>query len=199
MSLGGDDVRPFTPVAAVASQFVLSAKRGDDPGDAARVLMYPGELARGLWQRAVCATSKSSPSDRCDKPWPPPWKDSVDTDELKTYFRRVSKVFGSKITHVIAGSFFSVGAALLALVRGDTATLGLFSCVMIGYPIMTTRGTGVQPLWGLVPFLALVYMTTSITSQRQAAAARRRAKLRAKEGKAPSVATTGEGEAKKER
>ena len=48
MSLGGDDVRPFTPVAAVASQFVLSAKRGDDPGDAARVLMYPGELARGL-------------------------------------------------------------------------------------------------------------------------------------------------------
>ena len=48
-----------------------------------------------------------------------------------------------------------------------------------------------QPLWGLVPFLALAYMTTSITS--------RRAKLRAKEGKAPSVATTGEGEAKKER
>ena len=128
-----------------------------------------------------------------------PWKDSVDTDELKTYFRRVSKVFGSKITHVIAGSFFSVGAALLALVRGHTATLGLFSCVMIGYPIMTTRGTGVQPLWGLVPFLALAYMTTSITSQRQAAAARRRAKLRAKEGKAPSVTTTGDGEAKKER
>ena len=40
MSLGGDDVRPFTPVAAVASQFVLSAKRGDDPGDAARAVSY---------------------------------------------------------------------------------------------------------------------------------------------------------------
>ena len=141
MSLGGDDVRPFTPVAAVASQFVLGAKRGDDPGDAARVLMYPGELARGLWQRAVCATSILSLRP-VRQALASPWKDSVDTDELKTYFRRVSKVFGSKITHVIAGSFFSVGAALLALVRGDTATLGLFSCVMIGYPIMTTRAPG---------------------------------------------------------
>ena len=28
----GDDVRPFTPVAAVASQFVLTARPGDDAG-----------------------------------------------------------------------------------------------------------------------------------------------------------------------
>ena len=57
-----------------------------------------------------------------------------------------------------------------------------------------------QPLWGLVPFLVLAYQTTSITSQRQAAAARRKAKLRAKEGKAPAVAAEGnDEEAKKER
>jgi hypothetical protein len=55
-----------------------------------------------------------------------------------------------------------------------------------------------QPLWGLVPFLVLAYQTTSITSQRQAAAARRKAKLRAKEGKAPAVAAEGNDE-KKER
>lgn len=195
----GDDVRPFTPVAAVASQFVLTSRPGDDAGDAVRVLMYPGELSRGLWQRAVCVTSKKT-SGRCDKPWPPKWKDSVSTDELKTYFRRVSSVFGSKITHIIAGSFFSVGGALLASVRGDAGTLGLFAMVMIGYPVLTTRGAGLQPLWGLVPFLVLAYQTTSITSQRQAAAARRKAKLRAKEGKAPAVAAEGnDEEAKKER
>ena len=55
-----------------------------------------------------------------------------------------------------------------------------------------------QPLWGLVPFLVLAYQTTSITSQRQAAAGRRKAKLRAKEGKAPAVAAEGKDE-KKER
>ena len=49
----GDDVRPFTPVAAVASQFVLTARPGDDAGDAVRVLMYPGELSRGLATRSL--------------------------------------------------------------------------------------------------------------------------------------------------
>ena len=85
MSLGGDDVRPFTPVAAVASQVVLSAKREDDPGDGEGVDV-PWRARAGALATRSLRHIRPSPSDRYDKPWPPPWKDSVDTDELKTYF-----------------------------------------------------------------------------------------------------------------
>ena len=52
-------------------------------------------------------------------------------------------LFGNKKPQIIAGSFFALGGAMMAVLRGNAGTLGLFSVVMLLWPLLSS--TGVTP------------------------------------------------------
>lgn len=60
----------------------------------------------------------------------------------------------------------------LTLRRGNAGTLGIFSVVMMVWPLLSSPDA--TPLWGLLVYVALAWQTMSISRARHAAAAKRR-------------------------
>jgi len=130
IKFGSDKARPFTPITTVAAQLVLTVEDSPDapgdPGDAVRALLYPGELVWGAWDAYVCATSDKvcTPAERA---WVPQWGSFASVKYLKGHDRQLTRVFGNKKPQILAGSFFAAAGAVVAAIRGNAGTLGIFS------------------------------------------------------------------------
>ena len=189
-----------SPLDVVASQLVLPVEHGSngakrnkaqtdgDPGDLVRALLYPGELGRSVLDAYACATDKKKKCSREMAATLPDWKSAADVRKLKRLDARLNSVFGSKKTTLIAGSFFTVGAAFQAATKGSPGTLGVFSVVALLWSLVSA-GRAVAPDVGLVIVLAMTYQ-----SYRIAGAAKR---ARAKKRKAEIERVRAEGEAEK--
>ena len=190
----------ISPLDVVASQLVLPVEHGangakrnkaqadGDPGDLVRALLYPGELGRSVLDAYACATDKKKKCSREMAATLPDWKSAADARKLKRLDARLNSVFGSKKTTLIAGSFFTVGAAFQAATKGSPGTLGVFSVVALLWSLVSA-GRAVAPDVGLVIVLAMTYQ-----SYRIAGAAKR---ARAKKRKAEIERVRAEGEAEK--
>ena len=190
----------ISPLDVVASQLVLPVEQGangakrhkvqadGDPGDLVRALLYPGELGRSVLDAYACATDKGKKCSREMRATFPEWKSAADVRKLKRLDARLNSVFGSKKTTLIAGSFFTVGAAFQAATKGSPGTLGVFSVVALLWSLVSA-GRAVAPDVGLVIVLAMMYQ-----SYRIAGAAKR---ARAKKRKAEIERVRAEAEAEK--
>ena len=192
----------ISPLDVVASQLVLPVEHGangakrnkaqadGDPGDLVRALLYPGELGRSVLDAYACATDKKKKCSREMAATLPDWKSAADVRKLKRLDARLNSVFGSKKTTLIAGSFFTVGAAFQAATKGSPGTLGVFSVVATLWSLVSAgRSKKVAPDVGLVIVLAMTYQ-----SYRIAGAAK---KARAKKRKAEIERVRAEAEAEK--
>ena len=192
----------ISPLDVVASQLVLPVEHGangakrnkaqadGDPGDLVRALLYPGELGRSVLNAYACATDKKKKCSREMAATLPDWKSAADVRKLKRLDARLNSVFGSKKTTLIAGSFFTVGAAFQAATKGSPGTLGVFSVVATLWSLVSVLKTrSVAPDVGLVIVLAMTYQ-----SYRIAGAAKR---ARAKKRKAEIERVRAEAEAEK--
>ena len=138
-----------------------------------------GPLLPGAWDAYVCATSDKVCTED-ERSWLPRWDSFVKVKELKDIDKRISRVFGNKKPQIIAGSFFAVGGSWVASIRGNAGTLGIFSVVMIVWPLLSS--TDVAPQFGLLVYVALAWQTMSISHAKAAAVAKRKKKrLRAAE------------------
>jgi len=190
----------ISPLDVVASQLVLPVEHGangakrnkaqadGDPGDLVRALLYPGELGRSVLDAYACATDKKKKCSREMAATLPDWRSAADVRKLKRLDARLDSVFGSKKTTLIAGSFFTVGAAFQAATKGSPGTLGVFSVVATLWSLVSA-GRSVAPDVGLVIVLAMTYQ-----SYRIAGAAKR---ARAKKRKAEIERVRAEAEAEK--
>ena len=121
----------------------------------------------------MCATSDKVCSED-ERSWLPRWDSFVKVKELKGIDQRISRVFGNKKPQIIAGSFFAVGGSWVAFIRGNAGTLGIFSVVMILWPLLSS--TDVTPQFGLLVYVALAWQTMSISHAKAAAVAKRKKK-----------------------
>jgi len=193
----------ISPLDVVASQLVLPVEHGangakrnkaqadGDPGDLVRALLYPGELGRSVLDAYACATDKKKKCSREMAATLPDWKSAADVRKLKRLDARLNSVFGSKKTTLIAGRFFTVGAAFQAATKGSPGTLGVFSVVATLWSLVSAflEKRSVAPDVGLVIVLAMTYQ-----SYRIAGAAKR---ARAKKRKAEIERVRAEAEAEK--
>lgn len=141
-----------------------------------RPSLFPGELVWGAWDAFVCATSdKTCTAD--ERSLMPRWRTFVKVSELKGIDKRITRVFGKKKPQIIAGSFFAAGGSVVAAVRGNAGTLGIFSVVLMLWPLLSS--TDATPQSGLLVYTVLAWQTTSIT-QARAAAAKRKKKMKKK-------------------
>ena len=133
------------------------AQADGDPGDLVRALLYPGELGRSVLDAYACATDKKK-SARAR--WRRPCRVEIrgGRSEAETPGREANSVFGSKKTTLIAGSFFTVGAAFQAATKGSPGTLGVFSVVALLWSLVSA-GRAVAPDVGLVIVLAMTYQS----------------------------------------
>ena len=189
-----------SPLDVVASQLVLPVEHGSngakrnkaqtdgDPGDLVRALLYPGELGRSVLDAYACATDKKKKCSPEQRATLPDWKSAADVRKLKHLDVRLDSTFGSKKTTLIAGSFFTVGAAFQAATKGSPGTLGVFSVVALLWSLVSA-GRSVAPDVGLVIVLTMTYQ-----SYRIAGAAKR---ARAKKRKAEIERVRAEAEAEK--
>ena len=174
-----------SPLDVVASQLVLPVEHGSngakrnkaqtdgDPGDLVRALLYPGELGRSVLDAYACATDKKKKCSREMAATLPDWKSAADVRKLKRLDARLNSVFGSKKTTLIAGSFFTVGAAFQAATKGSPGTLGVFSVVALLWSLVSA-GRSVAPDVGLAIVLATMYQSNRIAGAAKRARAKKR-------------------------
>lgn len=123
----------------------------------------------------------------------PRWNSFVKVRELKGVDKRITRVFGNKKPQIIAGSFFALAAAGIAVVQGNAGTLGIFSVVMILWPLLSS--TEATPQLGLLVYVALAWQTMSLSQMRAAAQEKRREKKKkAAEAAQRKAAEKAEGE-----
>jgi hypothetical protein len=175
----------ISPLDVVASQLVLPVEHGangakrnkaqaeGDPGDLVRALLYPGELGRSVLDAYACATDKTKKCSREMRASIPEWRSSADVRKLKRLDARLTKVFGSKKTTLVAGSFFTIGAAFQAFTKGNPGTLGVFSVVANVWALFSAGGN-VAPDVGLVILLAMTYQSYRIAGAAKRARAKKR-------------------------
>ena len=174
-----------SPLDVVASQLVLPVEHGSngakrnkaqtdgDPGDLVRALLYPGELGRSVLDAYACATDKKKKCSPEQRATLPDWKSAADVRKLKHLDVRLDSTFGSKKTTLIAGSFFTVGAAFQAATKGSPGTLGVFSVVALLWSLVSA-GRSVAPDVGLAIVLATMYQSNRIAGAAKRARAKKR-------------------------
>ena len=194
MRLGGnvnDVYDAISPLDVVASQLVLPVMEtpggttrtkpttDSDPGDLVRTLLYPGALARSVVQAYACATIPAKTCDASQAKTFPEWGSVADAHQLKRLDQKLTVVFDTKKTTLVAGSFFTIGSVFQALTKGNPGTLGVFSVVALVWSFIAAaaaqkNGNKLTPDVGLVLILALTYQLYRIANQAKRARQKKR-------------------------